>query len=201
VAHGAAPALPDDEVLRPAVIVFPDFDASRSEVAVTPISRARAAYLLGEQSSALWSVQPRPLDALVRLVSAVPAYRVSYGVGSAGASLVASSLLPASGELAADAVPPAEVAPGPVDAAVAVGPRWRAGLDWVVMDGETVLFDGAHLHHLDASGTAVWVRLDGTRDVAAVAAEIAAEYGADERVVTIDVEDLVRVMTDRGLLS
>jgi hypothetical protein len=200
VAHGAAGGgLPRG--VRPAVIVFPDFDASLSEVAVAPVSRARAAYLLGEQSSALWAVAPRPLGALTRLVSAVPAYRVSYGVGSAGASLVASELLPARDQLDPASVAASEGAPAAVDASVAVGPRWRDGLDWVVMDGETVLFDGAHLHHLDASGTAVWVRLDGTRDVGAVASEIATDYGADERMVLIDVEDLVRVMTNRGLLT
>ena len=64
-------ALPD-AALRPSLIVFPDVDPDRSTVDVTPVSPARAAFVLGEQSSALWAIEPRPLAAIARLVGSVP---------------------------------------------------------------------------------------------------------------------------------
>ena len=68
------PPLPDTE-LRPAVIVFPDVDPDRTDVEVTPVSPARAAFVLGEQSSAMWAIEPRPLAAIARLVTPPPRSR------------------------------------------------------------------------------------------------------------------------------
>ncbi len=70
-----------------------------------------------------------------------------------------------------------------------------------MLDDEAVVFDGTHLHHLDRSGTAVWTRLDGRRTEPEIATEIAHEFGADPAAVLVDVEDLVRVLRERRLLT
>ena len=79
--------------MRPAVIVFPDFDAEHDRVEVTPVSRARAAFVLGEQSSAMWAIEPRPLAAVARLVNAAPAFQVSYSDAFAAAPVIVNELL------------------------------------------------------------------------------------------------------------
>ena len=71
------PELP--KKLRPALIVFPNIEAEHDGVEVIPVSPARAAFVLGEQSSAMWAIEPRPLAALARLVTSVLAFQVSYG--------------------------------------------------------------------------------------------------------------------------
>ena len=88
------PPLPDAE-LRPAVIVFPDVDPDRTDVAATPVSPARAAFVLGEQSSAMWAIEPRPLAAIARLVTAVPAFQVSYGNAFDAAPVIINELMDA----------------------------------------------------------------------------------------------------------
>ena len=79
--------------MRPAVIVFPDYDAEHIHVEVAPVSRARAAFVLGEQSSAMWAIEPRPLAAVARLVNAAPAYQVSYSNAFAAAPVIVKDLL------------------------------------------------------------------------------------------------------------
>ncbi len=91
------PPLPDAE-LRPAVIVFPDVDPDRTDVVATPVSPARAAFVLGEQSSAMWAIEPRPLAAIARLVTTVPAFQVSYGNAFEAAPVIIGELM--------DAAPP-----------------------------------------------------------------------------------------------
>ena len=183
--------------IRPAVIVFPDFAAGFDGVEAAPVGRASAAYVLGEQSSALWAVEPRPLGSLERLVSSAAAYRVRYGSAFEAAPRILADLLPA----VLPALPGKAAGAPPRGDPNGLGPCWGGGVDWLVLDDEAVLFDGSHLHHLDRSGTAVWLRLDGSRDEPAVADEIAAEFGADPGAVLVDVEDLVRVLRARRLLA
>ena len=82
-----------------------------------------------------------------------------------------------------------------------IGPRRADGVDWILLAGEAVLFDGEHLHHLDGPGAAIWVALDGELDLPGVAAELADHYGADPDAVLLDVEDLVRVLSARKLIT
>ena len=81
------------------------------------------------------------------------------------------------------------------------GPRRADGVDWLLFDGEAVLFDGEHLHHLDPPGAAIWQALDGTRTLDQVATKLAADFGANAQQVLLDVEDLVRVFRTRSLVS
>jgi hypothetical protein len=188
--------------LFPTLIVFPDHDPEQQGVELQPVSRARAAFVLGEQSSALWAVQPRPLAALQRLVDTAPAYRATYASAFDAASVITGELLggPTSASRPA-ADEPGETDPGSSDPAPSGNPAPRQGVDWLALDGEAVLFDGTHLHHLDTPGAAVWQLLDGTRDESEVARELADRFDADPATVLLDVEDLVRVLRARGLLT
>jgi Coenzyme PQQ synthesis protein D (PqqD) len=189
------PSLPDAP-LRPALIAFPDVDAERNDVDVEPVTPARAAFVLGEQSSALWAIEPRPLAALARLVLSVPAYQVTYSHAFDAARVIVDSLLP---QTAAKHLEPIATTPEPAPAGTA-GPRRAENVDWIVLEGEAVLFDGQHLHHLDGPGTAVWLSLDGEMTLAQIAGDLAAHYGADSNEILLDVEDLVRVLASRALV-
>lgn len=190
------PPIPE-RPLQPALIVFPDFQAGCAGVAVEPVSPARAAFVLGEQTSALWAVEPRPLAALARLVGQAPAYQLSYGDAHDAVPVIAGDLLPEASP--GPATPPPEP-PARPDAAGS-GLRWASGVDWVGLAGEAVLFDGRHLHHLDVPGAATWALLDGTRTLPEVAAVLADAFGADPSRVLLDAEDLARVLTRHGLLT
>lgn len=190
------PDLPDAP-LRPAVIVFPDVDPDRTDVVATPVSPARAAFVLGEQSSAMWAIEPRPLAAIARLVTTIPTFQVSYGNAYDAAPVIITELMDAARPSGFDA-PSNTLEPAPTGTA---GPRRADGVDWILLAGEAVLFDGEHLHHLDGPGAAIWLALDGELDLQSVAAELAEHYGADADHVLLDVEDLVRVLTARNLIA
>ena len=187
------PELP--RTLQPALIVFPDIDADHDGVEATPVSPARAAFVLGEQSSAMWAIKPRPLASLARLVTSVPAFQVTYG-NAFDAAPVIVDLLNGAERRETEAVA-AHAEPVPTGS---IGPRRADGVDWVVLGGEAVLFDGEHLHHLDGPGAATWLALDGELPIAQVAAELADHFGADPSAVLLDVEDLVLVLKARNLI-
>lgn len=185
------PAVP----IRPAVIVFPDYATELDGVHVSAVSKARAAFVLGEQSSAMWAIEPRPLAAVARLVQLAPAYQVSYADAFEAAPVIVRDLLDSTPEeLAVSDVKQ----PTPTGE---VGPRRADGVDWLVLDGEAVLFDGQHLHHLDAPGAAVWQALDGEQELTEIAAELAETFGAEPDTVLVDVEDLVRVFRRNRLVG
>ena len=194
VADDAKP-LSSNEI-QPSLLVFPDITPDSTDVEVQAVSPARAAFLLGEQSSALWAIEPRPLAALERLVRAAPAYRVSYSNAFDAADVILRDLLPTATPSSATA-PSDDPQPAPSDTAY---PARASNMDWIELDGEAVLFDGKQLHHLDAPACAIWTRLDGTRSLPDIAAELAQVFGADPLHVELDVEDLVRVMTASGVV-
>lgn len=78
-------------------------------------------------------------------------------------------------------------------------PMVRPDLLWEQLDGEVVAWspDGAALHRLDGTATAVFLLLDGTRTAAAVVTALAARYDAPEDVLDRDVahllDELVRI--------
>lgn len=186
--------------LRPSLIVFPDVDPARHDVEVTPVSAARAAFVLGEQSSALWAIEPRPLAAIARLVGSAQALQVSYGSAFEAAPVIVEHLADAA---PLDAVSVSvsvsdRVEPAPTGIQ---GPRRAKGVDWLLLGGEAVLFDGEHLHHLDGPGAAVWSGLAGQLSLPDLAGELAARFEADPHDILLDVEDLVRVLRSRGLVE
>lgn len=72
--------------------------------------------------------------------------------------------------------------------------RRRAGDEMLVLGlGETLV-------ELDMIATEVWTRLDGRTPLSAVAAAIAAEYGADAADVCDDVRQLVEPLIRDGFL-
>ena len=113
------------------------------------------------------------------------------------ASVIINELMDAPPPVGLEA-PPATAGPAPTGTA---GHRRADGVDWILLAGEAVLFDGEHLHHLDGPGAAIWLALDGETDLAGVAAELAEHYGADAEAVLLDVEDLVRILGARRLAT
>jgi hypothetical protein len=57
------------------------------------------------------------------------------------------------------------------------------------------------LYTLNETGCAIWRRLDGTRTLRQVAAELSAEYSADSDVLERDVVGLADELTRRRMLS
>jgi energy-coupling factor transporter ATP-binding protein EcfA2 len=185
--------------LRPEVVVFPTFDAAASAVTATAVSPARAAFLLGEESSALWAVQPRPLAALQRLVRAAPAWGLTYSDAFDAARVVVDDLLLHGSSTTTTDLERVDNEPAAVPRATR-GPARAEGVDWIGLDGEAVVFDGTHLHHLDASAGATWQLLDGTRPLDVVAQQLSERFAASPAQVLVDIEDLVRVLRSRGLV-
>jgi len=190
--------LPDAPLL-PALIIFPRYGADQGEPTLTPVSRATAAFWLGENSSALWAIEPRPLAALERLVTAAPAFEASYNDAFSAAPVVHAKL----SELAGNSLSPASIAASKPPSSATYADRLRpaAGVDWIELDDEALLFDGSHLHLLDRSGFAVWRLLDGRRDVPAIAALLAAEFNIDAADIIVDVDDLIRVLRTSKLVD
>jgi hypothetical protein len=56
------------------------------------------------------------------------------------------------------------------------------------------------LYSLNETGKAIWKKLDGTRDLQAIAAELAAEWDAPPGEVEEDVMGLTRELLERGML-
>ena len=56
------------------------------------------------------------------------------------------------------------------------------------------------LYTLNDTARAIWERLDGTRDLASVAAELAGEYSADASLVERDVLGLASELAGRNML-
>src|SRR5205085_371178 len=80
------------------------------------------------------------------------------------------------------------------------GPRRADDVDWIVLEGEAVLFDGEHLHHLDGPGAAIWLALDGELPVPELAIEVAQHFGVEANDILLDIEDLVLVLKSRNLV-
>lgn len=73
----------------------------------------------------------------------------------------------------------------------------------VEVDGEAVLLDqntGA-LHLLDDMGVAIWSRLDGSRTVGSIVAELSDVHGAEPDRVALDVQEFLARLARLGLLE
>ena len=61
--------------------------------------------------------------------------------------------------------------------------------------------DGETTHSLDGLGAFIWRRLDGQRDLAAVLADVVAEYDVPADTATRDLLDFAAALTDSGLVT
>lgn len=84
----------------------------------------------------------------------------------------------------------------------AFAPRPRADLDAVAVDDEVVLLDGwSAAMVLNATGTEIWRRLDGTSTVADAIRDLTGATGADVATVRTAVVDFVETIAAAGLLA
>ena len=74
-------------------------------------------------------------------------------------------------------------------------------VEWIVLEDEAVLFDGTELHHLDASGTAVWLAVDGFSSADEIASALAAQFDSDAAQVRMDTVDLLRTLAQKRLVD
>lgn len=82
-------------------------------------------------------------------------------------------------------------------------PRRSERLATRAVDGKAVVvvLDARKLHTLNKVGTRVFELCDGTRDVAAIAAQIALEYGAEASVAERDVLAFVARLIEEGAVE
>jgi PqqD family protein of HPr-rel-A system len=73
----------------------------------------------------------------------------------------------------------------------------------VELDGETVLFDerSGTLHLLDAVGTVVWCRLDGSTTLDDLARELATTFATDEHRVRADLVAFLQELDRQHLVE
>lgn len=67
--------------------------------------------------------------------------------------------------------------------------------------GTVILIISGMMHQLNLVGGMVWSLCDGSRDLAAIAAELAREFDVDEAVLAEDVGAFVDDLLQRGWLS
>ena len=73
----------------------------------------------------------------------------------------------------------------------------------VDIDDEIVVMrlDNGDFFSLGGTGAVIWRLIDGTRDRAALLRELAGDYGADERDIAEDVDDLLGRLKEQGLVG
>jgi hypothetical protein len=81
-------------------------------------------------------------------------------------------------------------------------PAHKPGLVVQPVDGEAVIYDpeADALHHLEATASAVWALLDGDRPIRSVTADVADIYNVPAAAIRNDVQGLIDLLRDRGLL-
>jgi hypothetical protein len=82
-------------------------------------------------------------------------------------------------------------------------PVHRATVSEVEIDGELVLLDTSSgaLHVLNRVAAAVWLELDGSRDVDAIVADLSTAAGAEVDRVRQDVSKFLNELSRAGLLA
>jgi hypothetical protein len=82
-------------------------------------------------------------------------------------------------------------------------PVRRADVEWVVLDGEAVLYDpSAHtLHRLNAGAAAVWTACDGTASQGQITRTIEDAYPGSEGVIARDVPAVIESFRRSSLLE
>lgn len=82
-------------------------------------------------------------------------------------------------------------------------PRIPEEIVWVEVDGETVVYDERRkqVHLLNPTASLVWSAIDGRASLGQIAEELSGAFGAEPAVVRSDVLELVRELTEMGLLA
>ncbi len=82
-------------------------------------------------------------------------------------------------------------------------PRIPEEIVWVEVDGETVVYDERRkqVHLLNPTASLVWSAIDGRASLDQIAGELSGAFGAEPAVVRSDVQELVRELTELGLLA
>jgi hypothetical protein len=81
--------------------------------------------------------------------------------------------------------------------------RRRPTVTWQELDGEAVLHDitTGGTHHLNGTAHLVWKSLDGERDATSIAADMAAQFAVCVHTAQSDVEELLVILADAGLIE
>jgi PqqD family protein of HPr-rel-A system len=82
-------------------------------------------------------------------------------------------------------------------------PHIGDGIEYVIVDGEAVLYDAARceLHRLNATATRIWEHCDGRASVAVVTGQLARGADVEHAVIERDVLAYVAELEARGLVS
>jgi hypothetical protein len=81
-------------------------------------------------------------------------------------------------------------------------PARRSDVEWVVLDGETVLYDprANKMHWLNVSAAAVWDACDGTASVDQIVDAIEADFAGQRNEIDRDVPAIIERFRRLGLL-
>lgn len=81
-------------------------------------------------------------------------------------------------------------------------PKIGPNVAWQIVDGEAIVVDLASgtTIGLNPAGTLLWSRIDGQRDLDALAAELAASFALPEQTAHNDTEEFFREMTRRTVI-
>lgn len=81
-------------------------------------------------------------------------------------------------------------------------PKIGPNVAWQIVDGEAIVVDLAsgRTIGLNPAGTLLWSRVDGQRDLDALAAELAATFALPEKTAQNDTEEFFRDMTRRTVI-
>ncbi len=82
-------------------------------------------------------------------------------------------------------------------------PRRNSTAGFRLFEGQAtiVLPDGQYIKVLNESGSRMWELMDGTRDVGAIAAVIAGEYGISAETAERDVREFVEILDRNRMLE
>ena len=82
-------------------------------------------------------------------------------------------------------------------------PRIGPNVAWQIVDGEAIVVDlqSGKTIGLNATGTFLWSRLDGSSDAVALAAALVAEFDVTDEAAETDTNAFLAEMTQRGLIA
>jgi len=82
-------------------------------------------------------------------------------------------------------------------------PKTRPDLEVRTVDDEKVILDrdGEHIHQLNSTASFVWDRCDGSREISAIAQELADAFGVDSDLTLNDVSEIVLQFSQLELLE
>ncbi len=81
-------------------------------------------------------------------------------------------------------------------------PERNPKLAWREIDGEAVIIspEDSHVHELNETASIIWTNADGKHSVDEIAGVIAARYEVELLEAKADVQELIEVLSGKGLL-